>query len=139
MDYSKDQIAYLISIADRLHYYMPLSATTSSHNVPAKKNPHPWARFETSVNSKLDLLDAIKKLSYREKFILIATLYEGEEGRHIFSDWADITPEIMGIARDEVLNKMFRLMNPDIENRGGARLNAGRKRKSKIKKKVLIS
>ena len=140
MEYSRQLIHNLVSIYEKLHFNLQYSiAREPGEYEPLTRSLKPtWGRHTRTIETKLDILKAIHLLSAREKFILLATIYEGPDGFEIFSDWLDIPEKSMKALQDEVLDKMFRLMNPDVEHRGGSRANAGRKKKSKNKKDILI-
>ncbi len=170
MEYSKQLIFNFIKKYDRLHYILPFSHD-SEHIKVTKKQYSTTAYYEKPIGYRIDLLEAIQQLSWRDRFVLLAAIYEGNDGCEIFSDWLDIpfetTKEIhelkealkdpsvsiedkeliqmtlemintrldrekrprMEALKKDVLNKLFRLMNPDLEHRGGARHGAGRKSK----------
>ena len=140
MEYSRDQIYNLVSIYEKLHFNLQYSTVrySNSYGPLTKKLKPTWGSHTRTIEAKLDILKSIHFLSAREKFILLATVYEGQDGCDIFSDWLDITEKDMKDLQNEVLDKMVRLMNPEKEHRGGTRPNAGRKRKSKTKKDNLI-
>lgn len=98
---------------------------------------HRHAPFEIRVSDKDELLRAINKLSYRDRFILIAVIYcGGERGQEEilkqFSGWLAISPREMINEKNRALAKMEDLMNHvKIDRRGGTRKGAGRPKKSK--------
>jgi hypothetical protein len=149
MDYSRQIICDLVFNYQKLHDYELSTAGDAAvyRKVPCfiPNNDEPWksfkgkphhqrSPFESSVVMKVDLDKAIQALTWREKFVLLATVYEKDGGIEYFCDWLSVDEKQMKELKDEVLNKMVRLMNPGDEHRGGYRNGAGRPKKSKIKK-----
>lgn len=134
LDYSRERIADLVFNYDNLHDYKLADASDEHHYVIGVLGKvQQRAPFETSVVNKVDLDTAILKLSAWEKFILLATVYEGLAGVEYFCDWLDSSPESMLRHRDDVLDKMVRFMNRGVERRGGDH-GGGRHKKNQTKK-----
>lgn len=89
----------------------------------------PW---ESPLIIRLDIENAIQKLNMRDKFILLAGVYEAD-GSKFFCKWIDLKHSEIKMEAWKVLQKLVKILNPDIELRGGTRPHAGRPRKSKRK------
>lgn len=139
LDYTIRSIYNLINRYDLLKNYKFADAS-DDHIYRVPNGPgtyHQRSPWDTSAIVKVDADNAIRELTVREKFILLATVYEGNEGISTFCHWLDtkerpVNEEDMTRLRNEVLNKMVRLMNGGVERRGGSH-GGGRKKNQKPK------
>lgn len=132
LEYTRERVYELIRNYDHLHDLKLVGADNEPvYQVNKLVSVHQTAPYETMAQIKNDLINAILKLSAKEKFILLATCYEGLEGVNYFCDWLAISPESMKTLRDEVLNKIVSFMNPEVEKRGGSH-GGGRRKESKL-------